>query len=226
MDFALVLLLGLASGTVGGLVGFGSSIMLMPALVLVFGPREAVPIMAISAIMGNTSRVAAWWREVDWRAAAAYSITGIPGAALGASTLLSLRPGAVEIVMALFFLAMIPLRRWMAGRNWKLGLLHLAVAGGVALIQHAPLGLITLAVQAICGLMLPSTTIIVLLLCNDRAIMGPWVNPRWLNAIAITMITILVALSVTMMMSTLFASVNIVAMLKILAVVVAVGLAV
>jgi len=131
MDFALVLLLGLAAGTVGGLVGFGSSIMLMPALVLVFGPREAVPIMAIAAIMGNTSRVAAWWREVDWRAAAAYSITGIPGAALGASTLLSLRPGAVEIVMALFFLAMIPLRRWMAGRNWKLGLLHLAVAGGV-----------------------------------------------------------------------------------------------
>jgi len=102
----------------------------------------------------------------------------------------------------------------------------LAVAGGVALIPHAPLGLITLAVQAICGLMLPSTTIIVLLLCNDRAIMGPWVNPRWLNAIAITMITILVALSVTMMMSTLFASVNVVAMLKILAVVVAVGLAV
>lgn len=59
MDLALVLLLGLVAGTVGGVVGFGTSIMLMPALVLVFGPREAVPIMAVAAIMANASRVAA-----------------------------------------------------------------------------------------------------------------------------------------------------------------------
>ena len=37
------------------------------ALVLVFGPREAVPIMAVASIMANASRVAAWWREIDWR---------------------------------------------------------------------------------------------------------------------------------------------------------------
>jgi len=60
MDLALVLLLGLVAGTVGGVVGFGTSIMLMPALVLVFGPREAVPIMAVAAIMANASRVG-WW---------------------------------------------------------------------------------------------------------------------------------------------------------------------
>ena len=104
--------------------------------------------------------------------------------------------------------------------------LILALAGTVALIPHAPLGLITLAVQAICGLMLPSTTIIVLLLCNDRAIMGPWVNPRWLNAIAITMIAILVVLSVTMMASTLFPNINVVGMLEWLGVALAVGLAI
>ena len=90
MDFALVLLLGLAAGTLGGIVGFGTSIMLMPALVLVFGPREAVPIMGIAAIMANASRVVAWWREVDWRVTAAYSATGIPAAALGAKTLLEI----------------------------------------------------------------------------------------------------------------------------------------
>ena len=67
LDFALVLILGLVAGTIGGIVGFGTSIMLMPALVLVFGPRQAVPIMAIASIMANASRVAAWWREVDWR---------------------------------------------------------------------------------------------------------------------------------------------------------------
>ncbi len=89
----------------------------------------------------------------------------------------------------------------------------LALAGTVALIPHAPLGLITLGVQAIGGLMLPSTTIIVLLLCNDRAIMGPWTNPKWLNALAIVIITILVVLSIGLMVSTLFASINVIALL-------------
>ena len=55
---------------------------LMPVLVIVFGPLQAVPIMAIAAIMANLSRIAVWWREVDWRVTAAYSATGIPAAAL------------------------------------------------------------------------------------------------------------------------------------------------
>jgi NRAMP (natural resistance-associated macrophage protein)-like metal ion transporter len=100
----------------------------------------------------------------------------------------------------------------------------LALAGTVAVIPHAPLGLITLAVQAICGLMLPSTTIIVLLLCNDRAVMGPWMNPKWLNAIAITIITVLVVLSVGLMVSTLFTSVDVISLLEWLGAAAGVGL--
>ncbi len=129
MDFALVLLLGLLAGTVGGVLGFGSSIMLMPGLVLVFGPREAVPVMAISAIMANAARVAAWWREIDWRVTAAYSATGVPAAALGAKTLLTLPVGVIELALGVFFIAMIPLRRWMARRSWSLNLWDMALVG-------------------------------------------------------------------------------------------------
>lgn len=131
MDFALVLLLGLVAGTIGGVVGFGTSIMLMPALVVVFGPREAVPIMAVASIMANASRVAVWWREVDWKAVAAYGSTAAPAAVLGAATLLTLPPGVVELVLGGFFIAMIPLRRWMARQNWTLGLAQMAVVGAV-----------------------------------------------------------------------------------------------
>jgi uncharacterized protein len=129
MDFLIILAIGLVAGTLGGIVGFGTSIMLMPALVLVFGPREAVPIMAVASIMANASRVAAWWREVDWRATAAYSATGIPAAALGARTLLTLPPGVVEGVLGAFFIAMIFVRRWMARQHWQLNLWHLAAVG-------------------------------------------------------------------------------------------------
>jgi uncharacterized membrane protein YfcA len=66
VDFLFVLAIGLVAGTVSGVVGTGSSIMLVPVLVYAFGPKEAVPIMAVAAIMANVSRIMAWWREVDW----------------------------------------------------------------------------------------------------------------------------------------------------------------
>ena len=78
MGFLFVLIVGLIAGTLSGIVGTGSSIMLMPVLAYEYGPKAAVPIMAVAAVMANLSRILAWWREVDWRACAAYSITGIP----------------------------------------------------------------------------------------------------------------------------------------------------
>ena len=129
MEFALILAIGLIAGTISGIVGFGSSIMLMPVLVIVFGPLKAVPIMAVAALMANFSRILVWWREVDWRATAAYSVTGMPAAALGAHTLLTLPPGVVEASLGLFFIGMIPLRRWMAQQSWVLNLWHMAAVG-------------------------------------------------------------------------------------------------
>ena len=131
MTYLIVLSVGLLAGIISGVVGFGSSIMLMPVLVIAFGPREAVPIMAVAAIMANASRVAAWWRDVDWRVTVAYSATAIPGAVLGAKTLLTLPPGIVEIVLGIFFIAMIFVRRWMARQHWKLTLWHMALVGAV-----------------------------------------------------------------------------------------------
>src|SRR4029450_1271460 len=128
-DLAFVLAIGLVAGTLSGIVGFGASIMLMPVLVIAYGPLAAVPIMAVASIMANLSRVLVWWREVDWRACAAYSATGIPAAALGARTLLVLPPRVVEIALGAFFIAMIPVRRWLAARELKAQLWHLALAG-------------------------------------------------------------------------------------------------
>jgi uncharacterized protein len=126
-----VLGVGLAAGTISGIVGFGSSIMLMPVLVIVFGPLHAVPIMAIAAILANLSRVLIWWREVDWRAGLAYSVTGVPAAALGARTLLALPPALIEGALGVFFLLMIPARRWLAARGVRLRPVHLLGIGAV-----------------------------------------------------------------------------------------------
>ncbi|MBN9438682.1 sulfite exporter TauE/SafE family protein [Bosea sp. (in: a-proteobacteria)] len=125
------LLVGLVAGVVSGVVGTGSSIMLLPVLVWSFGPKQAVPIMAVAAVMANLARVLAWWREVDWRAFLAYALPGIPAAMLGARTLLRLPSAAIDIGLGLFFLAMIPGRRWLEARRIRLSLGQLGLAGAV-----------------------------------------------------------------------------------------------
>jgi uncharacterized protein len=129
--YALVLAVGLVAGLVSGIVGTGATIILLPVLVLAFGPQSAIPIMAIVALMSNFAKITSWWRDIDWRATGAYALGGIPGAALGARTMLSLPPRIVDIALGSFFLIMIPGRRWLAARSYKVGPLVLVPAGVV-----------------------------------------------------------------------------------------------
>jgi uncharacterized protein len=132
VGYLLVLGVGLLAGLLSGIVGTGSSMLLMPVLVVLHGPREAVPIMAIAAIMGNLGKVLSWWREIDWKACLAYCVTAVPGAMLGVRTLLALPPRAVDVALGLFFVAMVPARRWLARReSFRFTPLHLSLIGGV-----------------------------------------------------------------------------------------------
>lgn len=129
--YIFVLVAGLAAGALSAIVGTGASIILLPILIIQFGPQQAVPIMAVAAVMGNIGKSLAWWREIDWRAFVAYSVAGVPGAALGARTLLVLPASIVEIALGIFFLSLIPLRRWMRVRDMHMPLWQLVVVGGV-----------------------------------------------------------------------------------------------
>ncbi len=84
----------------------------------------------------------------------------------------------------------------------------LLLAGGVVLIPGAPLGLLTTAVQALAGILLPSATVFLLLLCNDRAVLGPWVNRPWLNVVGSAIVGVLVMLSVILAATTFFPDLN------------------
>jgi len=78
------------------------------------------------------------------------------------------------------------------------------VAAGIVLIPGAPLGLITTSVQALAGVLLPSATVFLLLLCNDPEVLGPWVNPRWLNVLAGFILGALLVLSGVLVVTTVF----------------------
>lgn len=131
MMWLAILAIGVVAGTIGGIVGFGSAIMLMPVLMLTFGAQEAVPMMAIAALMANLSRVMVWWREVNWRVNAYYCVTAVPGAALGARTLLTLDPRIVETTLGVLFIAMVPIRRWLMARGLRVKAWHFLPIGAV-----------------------------------------------------------------------------------------------
>lgn len=131
MTYLFVLIVGVVAGALSGVIGTGSSIILLPILVFQSGPKQAVPIMAIAALMSNVAKVLSWWREVDWRAFAAWSIPGVPAAALGAHTLLILPAHVVDVALGVFFLAMIPGRRWLHARQFRISLWQFALAGAV-----------------------------------------------------------------------------------------------
>jgi NRAMP (natural resistance-associated macrophage protein)-like metal ion transporter len=98
------------------------------------------------------------------------------------------------------------------------------VAAGVVLIPHAPLGLITTAVQALAGILLPSATVFLLLLCNDKDVLGPWVNKMWLNVVSSVIVGVLVILSLILAVTTLYPNVDIKLLTEVLSGALIVGL--
>ena len=82
--------------------------------------------------------------------------------------------------------------------------LLVAGAATIVLLPGVPLGAVTTAVQVLAGLLLPSATLFLLLLCNDTAVLGPWTNPRWLNAAASLIVAGLLLLSALLVVTSLF----------------------
>jgi Mn2+/Fe2+ NRAMP family transporter len=87
--------------------------------------------------------------------------------------------------------------------------LLVAFAAAIVLIPGAPLGVITVAVQALAGVLLPSASVFLLLLCNDREVLGPWVNRPWLNAVATFIIGVLLVMSLILVATTVFPNINV-----------------
>jgi uncharacterized membrane protein YfcA len=95
--------------------GFGGAAVLLPMLVLVFGVREAIPILTVAQLIGNGSRV--WFnrRELDWKVVAWFALGGTPMAILG-GMLFAHAPLAVLTRLLGVFLILIVV--WRHVRRW------------------------------------------------------------------------------------------------------------
>lgn len=124
--------LGLGAGVLGGVIGFGTTIILMPALVYFYGPIQAIPVIALVATVANLSRIFLWWNVIRWRVCIVYSIAAIPFTVLGVNTLVRLNERLIEMTLGGFLILLVPIRRWMRKKNfylklWQMGLVGAAI---------------------------------------------------------------------------------------------------
>lgn len=79
----LLAVVAFLAATLAAVSGFGGAAVLLPVLVMVFGVRDAIPILTVAQLIGNASRV--WFnrRELDWKVVGWFALGGVPMALLG-----------------------------------------------------------------------------------------------------------------------------------------------
>jgi len=125
----LLLAAALPTAVVGGVVGFGTGLAMLPLVVWAVGVRASVPVLSIALLLGNLSR--AWFsrRELDWRVIGAYLAGAVPLAVLGSIVYVGARAEWLSRLMGLVLLLAVPVRRWLERGPRRMRLRHFPALG-------------------------------------------------------------------------------------------------
>jgi uncharacterized membrane protein YfcA len=138
----LILLAGGAflASTLAAVAGFGGAAVLLPVLVLVFGVREAIPILTVAQLIGNLSR--AWFnqRELDLPVVGWFALGGVPAALIGGFLFASAPLAFLTRLLGIFLIAVVVYRHVSEGRTGRLPLRAFPILGAVFSFLSALLG--------------------------------------------------------------------------------------
>jgi uncharacterized membrane protein YfcA len=151
----LVAAVALFASVIGGLAGYGTGALMPLVLVPLIGAEPVVPIIAISAIVTNISRFAAYFRYADRRRALIVIAAAALTTALGAYGYTRLTSAGAALVIGGMLILSVPLRRLLRHRDVKIGDTGLgvgAVGYGVVVGGTAGSGVILLSLLMASGL--------------------------------------------------------------------------
>jgi uncharacterized membrane protein YfcA len=117
----------LFASIVGGVSGYGTGALMPLVLVPLVGAEPVVPIIAISAMFTNSSRVFAFLKYADWGRAAIVLAAAVPTCVLGAWGYTKLSSAGAALVIGTMLILSVPLRRLLKYHGVKFG------NGGLAL---------------------------------------------------------------------------------------------
>jgi uncharacterized membrane protein YfcA len=120
--------------------GFGGAAVLLPMLVLVFGVREAIPILTVAQLIGNGSRV--WFnrRELNWSVVGWFALGGVPMAIVGGVLFAHAPLSVLTRVLGAFLILIVVWRHLRRGPEWRPPVRAFAGIGAGASFLSALLG--------------------------------------------------------------------------------------
>jgi uncharacterized membrane protein YfcA len=150
----LIAAMGVLTSLIGGVAGYGTGALMPLVLVPIVGPEPVVPIIAISAMITNTSRATAFRKLIDRRRALIVLCAAAPTCVLGAYGYTRLSGAGVMILIGTMLALSVPLRRTLRSRGFHLNDKRLGVASiawGVLVGGTSGAGIILLSMLMAAG---------------------------------------------------------------------------
>ncbi len=126
--------------TIAGVAGFGGGVVMMPVLVWVLGPREAIPILSVAQFIASAVRFWMYRQSTTWPVVRWFSVGAIPVAIL-ASLLYVRTPAALFVrFLGAGMLALVAYRFTPWGKRTTMQLRGFVLVGGVTSFFSGYLG--------------------------------------------------------------------------------------
>lgn len=119
-QYALVAVTAVGAGIIGGVAGYGTGLLMPLVLVPIIGAQAVVPVISVSALLTNTSRLVAFWKHFDRRKAPIIAIAALPTTFLGAYGYTRLTGAGAAILIGSVLIALVILRRLLKGLQGRL----------------------------------------------------------------------------------------------------------
>ena len=139
-ELALLTVAALAASTLAAVAGFGGAAILLPVLVALFGPRDAIPILTIAQLVGNGSRVVINRDAVDRRIVGWFALGGVPAALIGGFLFAAAPLDALTRLIGAFLLISVAWRHLRPRPSGALGPRTFTVVGAVFAFASALVG--------------------------------------------------------------------------------------
>jgi uncharacterized membrane protein YfcA len=154
-QIVLIAAVALFASVVGGVAGYGTGALMPLVLVPMVGPEPVVPIIAISALLTNSGRAAAFRPYIDLRRSAIVLVAAIPTCIVSAYGYTRLTSSGAMLVIGAMLMATVPLRYVLKRRAVTFGDRGLALGAvgyGAAVGGTVGAGVILLSILMAAGL--------------------------------------------------------------------------
>jgi uncharacterized protein len=166
---ALIAAVAFVAATVSGMSGVGGSLLIAIFIAPIVGVKAVVPTVGVASLIAHVVRVWVYREHIVWRPALVMLVVAVPATIASARLYVALPSDAIAVILAIFLLASVPLRRLMVRRELRFGsrslgligatygfLAGTTIGGGIvvipALLGAGLAGMALLATDAVIGL--------------------------------------------------------------------------